>query len=45
MVAQAVAMANKARNIALLKGQLEIAAKNEQLLKLYSAGKAFVSPN
>jgi Flp pilus assembly protein TadD len=38
--AKAVEMANRARDIALLKRQPEVAAINEQLLKLYSAGKA-----
>jgi tetratricopeptide (TPR) repeat protein len=38
--AKAVEMAKKARDIALLKRQPEVAAANEQLLKLYSAGKA-----
>jgi Flp pilus assembly protein TadD len=38
--AKAVEMAEKARAIALLKRHPEVAAINEQLLKLYSAGKA-----
>lgn len=38
--AKAVEMAKKARDVALLKFQPEVAVKNEQLLKLYSAGKA-----
>ena len=38
--AKAVEMANRARDIALLKRQPEVAAINEQLLKLYSAGTA-----
>ena len=38
--AKAVEMANKTRAIALLKRQPEVAAINEQLIKLYSAGKA-----
>ena len=36
-LAKAVEMAKKARDIALLKRQPEVAAANEQLLKLYSA--------
>jgi len=38
--AKAVEMAKKARAIALLTHQPEVAVANEQLLKLYSAGKA-----
>jgi hypothetical protein len=38
--AKAVEMGEKARNIALLTGEPEIAAINDRLLKLYSAGKA-----
>jgi tetratricopeptide (TPR) repeat protein len=38
--AKAVKMANKARDIALSLHQPEVAAANEQLIKLYSAGKA-----
>ena len=38
--AKAVEMAKKARDIALLMRQPELAVANEQLLKLYSAGKA-----
>jgi signal transduction histidine kinase len=38
--AKAVEMAEKARDIALSELQPELAAVNEQLLKLYSAGKA-----
>jgi hypothetical protein len=38
--AKAVETAKKARNIALLNCQPEVAAINEQLLELYSAGKA-----
>jgi hypothetical protein len=38
--AKAVEMAKKARNIALLNRQPEIAVMNEQLLELFSAGKA-----
>jgi tetratricopeptide (TPR) repeat protein len=38
--AKAVEMAKKARAIALLMGLVEVAAINEQLLELYSAGKA-----
>jgi Flp pilus assembly protein TadD len=37
---KAVEMAKKARAIALLTCQPEVAVANEQLLKLYSAGKA-----
>jgi tetratricopeptide (TPR) repeat protein len=38
--AKAIEMAKKARDVALLNVHPEIAAVNEQLLKLYSAGKA-----
>jgi hypothetical protein len=38
--AKAVEMANKAREVALLSNQLEMAVIYEQLSKLYSAGKA-----
>jgi hypothetical protein len=38
-------MAKKARDTALSKGQPEVAAINDQLLKLYSAGKAIRSTN
>jgi Flp pilus assembly protein TadD len=43
--AKAVEMAKKARAIALLNNQPRVAAANEQLLKLYSAGKAVGSTN
>jgi hypothetical protein len=43
--AKAVEMAKKARDTAWSKGQLELAALNERLLKLYSAGKAIRSTN
>jgi tetratricopeptide (TPR) repeat protein len=43
--AKAVEMAEKARDIALLTYQLKVAEINEQLLKLYSAGKAIGSTN
>jgi hypothetical protein len=38
--AKAIEMAEKARAVALLTRQMEVAVANEQLLKLYSAGKA-----
>jgi hypothetical protein len=43
--AKAVEMAKKARDTALSKGQPEVAAINDQLLKLFSAGKAIRSTN
>ena len=42
---KAVEMAEKARDLALMKDQKDVAAKNEQLLKLYSAGKAVGTTN
>jgi hypothetical protein len=43
--AKAVEMAKKARDIALLTRQPEVAAIDEQLLQLYSAGKVIGSTN
>ena len=37
----AVAAAEKARTLALAQGQKEVAAKNEQFLKLFKTGRAF----
>ncbi len=42
---KAVEMATRARDLALSTGQQEVAARNEQLLKLYSAGKTVNSAN
>ncbi len=42
---KAVEMAKKARELALSTGQQELAARTEQLLKLYSAGKTVYSGN
>jgi Flp pilus assembly protein TadD len=41
---EAVAFAAKARDLALANGQNEVAARNEELLQLYRAGKAFHAP-
>jgi tetratricopeptide (TPR) repeat protein len=38
---EAIATAQKARDLALAAGQQELADKNEQLLELYKAGKAY----
>jgi Flp pilus assembly protein TadD len=37
----AVANAQKARALALVQGQTEVAARNEQLLELYKSGRAY----
>lgn len=44
-LAKAVEMAEKARNFAILNHHLEMAAEIEQLLKLFSAGKAINQTN
>ncbi len=38
---EAVTMAQKARVVALANGQPEVASKNEELMKVYQAGKAY----
>ena len=42
---KAIEMAKKAHELALLTGQPELAARTEQSLKLYSAGKTVYSAN
>ncbi len=41
---EAAAMAVKARELAIAKGQTEIAAKNLELAELFKAGKAYHEP-